>query len=201
MEQGLSRGSRSLLAHPKLSHSPNALISTANGTLHHHILAKVTGSVDKLSSQTWCLLLETICSWCFCAQMAFHAPVAENGTDNSPGQSPWLGETREHDPDGKKLSVDGNNISGAGTKLLHEKSSMDHCSKKQAPWLAGLTGPLTVHGSQTLQGRSLAPRCRSFLLSSAFSLEAHPSLACHGDGWHSLSTAGMALSPGSEVPV
>lgn len=59
---------------------------------------------------------------------------------------PGLGGTAEHDHNGTKLSMDGNNISGAGTKPLPEQSSMDHCSKEhyskeQAPWLSGLTNP------------------------------------------------------------
>lgn len=73
---GVSKGSRSLLAHPKLSHSPDAFTSTANGTPHHQTPAEVAGNVDKLSLTDLVLAankrLETTCFWCFCAQMASH---------------------------------------------------------------------------------------------------------------------------------
>lgn len=98
------------------------------------------------SSQTWCLLLAEAedylflvflspngFSWLLWLRMALTPAL-----DRLPG----LGRTAQHDHDGTKLSVDGNSISGAGTKPLHEKSSMDHCSKEQAPWLSGPTGPL-----------------------------------------------------------
>lgn len=114
---------------------------------------------------------------------------------------PGLGRTAQHDHDGTKLSVDGNNNSGAGTKPLHEKPSMEHCSKEQAPWLSGLTGPLLVHGSQTLHGSSLALRCSEQPCALLCLFPRGTSILGLPWGWHGLSTAGTTLSPGPEAPV
>lgn len=201
----MSRGSRSLLTHPKLSHSADALTSNANGTLHHQTLAKVTGSVDKLSSQTWCLLLAEAGDYLF---LVFLSPngfswllwlrmALTPALDCLPG----LGRTAQHGHDGTKLSVDGNSISGAATKPLHEKSSMDCCSKEQAPWLSGPTGPLIARGSQTLQGSSLALRCSKQPCALLCLFPRGTSIPGLPWGWHGLSTAGTTLSPGPEAPI
>lgn len=92
----MTKGSGSLLAYPKVSHSPDALTSTANGTPQHQTLAKVAGNVDKLSltdlvlaaNRGWRLPVSgvSVSKW------LPMAAVAEHGTDTSPGLSPWLGE-------------------------------------------------------------------------------------------------------------
>lgn len=110
----MSRGSRSLLAHSIIPQP--RLVFTAKGTLHHKILAKVTGSVDKLSSQTWYLLLETTVSGVsvpkWLPMLLWLRMALAPALDCLPG----LGRTGEHDHGGTTLSGDGNNISGAGTK-------------------------------------------------------------------------------------